>query len=88
MDPTTLRRARQVIDFLHNQRHLRDRELDALHECLGTAQQRDHLAEALAVVRAREADALEALRGYLAAHNAGAPCPCCCCAAARRALRR
>ena len=52
------------------------------------AEQRENLVEALAVVRTREADAREALRRYLTAHNANGPCSCPCCAAARRALRR
>jgi hypothetical protein len=39
-------------------------------------------------VRAREADALEALRRYLAAHGADGPCGCRCCAAARGVLWR
>jgi hypothetical protein len=52
------------------------------------AGQRDDLLEAIAVVRAREADALEALRRCLAAHGADGPCGCRCCAAARGVLRR
>jgi sulfur relay (sulfurtransferase) complex TusBCD TusD component (DsrE family) len=52
------------------------------------AEQRADLVEALAAVRPREANALEALRKYLTAHNAGAPCGCRCCAAARGVLRR
>jgi hypothetical protein len=85
---TLLTRARQLIDHLARNSLLRDHELDLLREALRAAGQRDDLLEALTVVRAREADALEVLRRYLAAHNAGAPGSCPCCAAARGVLRR
>jgi hypothetical protein len=85
---TLLTRARQLIDHLARDSLLRDQELDVLREVLRAAGQRDDLLEAITVVRAREADALEALRKYLAAHNAGAPCSCPGCSAARGVLRR
>jgi hypothetical protein len=87
-DTTLLRRARQLIDHLARHSLLRDPELDLLREALRAASQRDDLLEAITVVRAREADALEALRCYLAAHSANGPCSCRCCAAAQRTLRR
>jgi hypothetical protein len=67
---------------------LHERDLDVLREAVRLAEQRDQLLEAISVVRAREADALDALRGYLADHNAGARCACRRCAAARGVLRR
>jgi hypothetical protein len=83
-----LARTRQTVNHLARQRLLPDHELDLLREVLRAASQRDDLLEALAVVRAREADALEALRQYLGAHGANGLCGCGCCAAARGVLRR
>jgi hypothetical protein len=87
-DITLLRHARQAIDCLARQGLLRDHQLDVLREVVRVAEQRENLLEALAAVRAREANALEALRQYLAVHNAGVPCGCACCTAARGVLRR
>jgi hypothetical protein len=87
-DTTLIRQARHVVNHLARQGHLRDRDLALLREVLRMAEQREQLLEAVAVVRAWEADALEAPRCYLAAHNANGPCSCRCCAAARGVLRR
>jgi hypothetical protein len=87
-DTTLLGHARQAINHLARHNLLRDHQLDVLREVVRVAGQREDLLEALTVVRAREADALEALRQYLTVHNAGVPCGCACCTAARGVLRR
>jgi hypothetical protein len=87
-DTTLLRHARQAIDHLARHGLLRDHQLDVLHEVVRMAEQRGNLLEALAAVRAQEADALEALRQYLAVHTASGPCGCACCVTARGVLRR
>jgi hypothetical protein len=87
-DVSLLKHARRLVDHLARHSLLRDHELDIPREALRAAGQRDDLLEALTVVRAREADALEALRGFLEAHGANGPCGCRCCAAARGVLRR